>query len=94
VADNGFVSLAATQSFYVTVNPLNQPVVSSAHFTNGQFRLTINGDAGPDYLVQASTNLATWTTLVTNFSPVLPLLWADTNTGLFPQRFYRVLISP
>ena len=49
VADNGTPSLAATNTFNVTVNPVAQPIVSSSGLSNGQFVLVVNGAAGPDY---------------------------------------------
>jgi hypothetical protein len=55
---------------------------------------TLHGPAGPDYTVQASTNLGTWTNLFTTNSPALPLNWMETNaSGLF-RRFYRVILGP
>jgi hypothetical protein len=92
--DNGSPSLSATQSFTVTVNPVNRPVVSASLTTNGQFRLWANGDLGPDYTIQASTNLAVWTNLFTTNSPALPFLWTDTNSPALPRRFYRLLLGP
>src|SRR5262249_36132420 len=64
VADNGTPVLTATQSFTVTVPPLAIPGVLALAASNGQVQLTISGDAGPDYTVQATTNLATWTNLL------------------------------
>lgn len=94
VADGGLPSLSATQSFQVVVNPLNRPSLTSVGMTNGQFRLTITGDTGPDYALQASTNLTTWTTLFTSNSPALPIQWLDADAASVPFRFYRVLLGP
>jgi hypothetical protein len=94
VMDNGVGNLAATQSFNVVVNPLNRPVVSSAQVTNGQFAMTITGDFGPDYTLQASTNLTTWSTLFTSNSPALPFNWTDSGSTNLPLRFYRILLGP
>lgn len=94
VVDDGIGSLAATQSFTVVVNPLNRPSTGNPQFTNHLFQLTLNGDYGPDYIVQASTNLTTWTSLATNASPVLPFTWTDLAATNFNQRFYRVLLGP
>ena len=62
--------------------------------TGGQFTLGISGDAGPDYTVQASTNLASWTNLFTTNSPVTPFFWLDPDAGSYTSRFYRVLLGP
>ena len=76
----------------VKFSPL--PLRTPAALSNGQFRLSITGDFGPDYTVQASTNLTTWTNLFVTNSPPLPLNWADPNASNFLQRFYRVLLGP
>jgi len=94
VADNAVPSLSATQNFTVMVNPPAAPTVTSTTMSNGQFRAFINGSFGPDYTIQASTNLAAWTTLFSSNSPVLPLTWADVSATNYPVRFYRVLLGP
>lgn len=92
VTDNGSPNLGATQTFNVVVNLPPSPSVRPAGLTNGQIQLLINGASGPDYYVQASSNLVNWTTVDTNLSAVVPFLWTDTNR--FPRRFYRVLLGP
>lgn len=92
VTDDGSPNLTATQTFNVEVNLAPPPSVQPAGFTNGQFQLLIGGATGPDYFIQASSNLVNWTTVDTNLSAVVPFLWTDTNP--FPRRFYRVLLGP
>jgi hypothetical protein len=94
VADNGAGNLAATQSFNVTVTSPVRPTVGGVLFTNGGFRFSVSGDFGPDYTVQASTNLTAWATLFTTNSPALPFNWTDVTTTNYPARFYRVLLGP
>jgi hypothetical protein len=86
--------LKATNSFLVTVLPPAMPTVSGVGSTNGNFHLSVNGDAGPDYLVEASTNLATWTLLLTTNPPTLPFEFTDPATTNHPARFYRVRLGP
>ena len=76
VTDSGSPAMSATQSFTVAVAALAQPICSSCIYTSGVFRLSISGVVGPDYIIQACTNLAdqTWTTLRTNNPAVLPFL--------------------
>jgi hypothetical protein len=62
--------------------------------SNQLFRMTISGDAGFDYYIQASTNLTDWQTVYTNLSAVPPLIWSDPQTTNFSSRFYRVLVGP
>ena len=94
VADNGTPSLSATQSFHVTVNPLTRPNISSPVRAGSQFSLSVNGQVGPDYAVQTSTNLFDWGTLFITNSPAMPFNWIDTNTSADSKRFYRIKIGP
>ena len=94
VTDNGTPGLAATQSFSVTVNTPIQPGLSATTISQGKFRMTISGDAGPDYSVLGSTNLVNWTLLQTTNSPMLPYLFIDSTSSNYLQRFYRVLLGP
>jgi hypothetical protein len=93
VSDNGTPSMSATQSFYVIVNPLSAPGISSFSINGGQFGFNINGQSGPDYAVEASTNLTQWSTVFTTNSPALPFTWTDATTNS-PQRFYRIKLGP
>lgn len=92
VTDSGVPSLGATQSFSVVVNVPASPTVTVT--AANPFSLTINGDGGPDYVLQTSTNLTDWATVFTTNSPPLPLIWIDANTSDHAQRFYRVLLGP
>ena len=94
VRDNGSPSLSATQSFNVTVNPLTAPTVAVPIFTGGQVGFSISGQVGPDYAVQASSNLLDWSTLFITNSPAMPFSWADTNAGASPLLFYRIKSGP
>ena len=96
VADNGSPSLSATQSFTITVNPLALPAVASAGWSNGQFTLRVtNSIVGPDYAVQASSNLVNWSTLFITNSPGNNFFqWTDTNRLTLPMQFYRIKVGP
>ena len=94
VSDNGLPVLSATQNFLITVNPLSKPTFSSFGVIDGQFTLQLNGQVGPDYEVQVSTNLFDWSNLFIANSPSMPWTWTDTNEGLLPARFYRIKIGP
>jgi len=71
----------------------SQPQLSGFVYNNGTFSLTINGDTGPDYIVQVSTNLTDWSSLFTNHSPAPPFVWSDTAASNFSQRFYRIQLG-
>jgi hypothetical protein len=95
VSDGGAPTLSATQSFVVNVTRPTAPLLYSAVVNSGNFGFGINGDAGPDYTIQASTNLVSWSSIVTSNFPALPSFWTDTNlTAGIPMRFYRVLLGP
>ena len=70
------------------------PQVSSAIFSAGIFSFSVNGAAGQNYLVQASTNLANWDTLFTTNPTTLPFVWSDAAATNFASRFYRIQLGP
>jgi hypothetical protein len=70
------------------------PTLQSTTLAGGVFQFQITGDTGPDYIIQASTNLVNWLPLFTTYSPALPFNWGSTNTGGFNQRIFRVLLGP
>ena len=93
VADNGTPSMSATQSFSVVVNLLSAPGISNISVTGGQFSFKVNGQSGPDYAIETSTNLKQWSYILITNSPVLPFNWTDAATSS-PVRFYRVKLGP
>ena len=93
VFDNGTPPLSATQSFLVLVNPLSAPGISNVSFAHAQFSFHVNGQSGPDYAIQASTNLTQWSNLFITNSPAVPFNWSDTNPAA-PSRFYRLKLGP
>lgn len=93
VADDGVPSLTATQSCFVTVTPLARPMLSQIAISGGQLALQVSGDSGPDYQVQASTNLTDWIPVFTANSPAMPFMWTNSGTAA-PMIFYRVFVGP
>jgi arylsulfatase A len=94
VEDNGVPSLSATQSFTVTVSQPAKPSISNVGMVNQQFTFIVNGDSGPDYTVEASTDLIDWSPIWTNPSPTPPFLFTDPDIMNFSHRFYRVWLGP
>jgi hypothetical protein len=79
----------------LTVTAGGTPVtLTPVSFASGKFTLRLNGDVGPQYILQASTNLFNWTGIFTNTPAVMPVTIIDTNAGVFPRRFYRALVGP
>jgi hypothetical protein len=93
VTDNGTPALSATQGFAVTVLPLAQPQIAIVSLGGGQRVLQVTGDGGPDYQIQASTNLINWSEVFTTSSPALPFAWTNSDASL-QMKFYRVLVGP
>ena len=95
VDDNGAPNLSATQTFTVTVfQPTEPPTVDSVFVNNGNFTLSVSGQAGPDYTLVASTNLVQWTPLLITNPAALPVWLSDPEGMTNHQRFYRVLMGP
>jgi len=57
----------------------------------GQFQLRVAGMPGYSYMVQASTNLTSWTCLQTN---AVPFVFVDADSANYPCRFYRTVFVP
>jgi len=92
VADNAIPSLSATQTFQVVVSSFVPPTITTPVWSGGQFSLTVTGQPGPEFAVEASTNLVGWSALWTTNS--IPFDWVDTNAGAYPTRFYRLVLGP
>jgi hypothetical protein len=97
VADNGTPSLTTNQTFQVVVASLARPQLNLLSANAGGFQFQVSGDAGPDYVIEAATNLSAavvWMPLVTNLSPVPPFVWSDASATNLAQKFYRVRLTP
>jgi pectate lyase len=94
VVTNSTGSVASTNvSLNVTSSAPAQPQVSGSVYANGTFSLTVNGDAGHNYIIQTSTNLTVWTSIFTNLMPTLPFTWGDTGASNYSQQFYRIQVQ-
>jgi hypothetical protein len=94
VSDSGTPVMSATQQFLVTVRKPAAPALKPFAGTNGNAAIWISGEAGPDYLLQTSTNLIFWNTISTSTPSVFPFYWADTNPVAAAARFYRAKLGP
>ncbi|MEI6075328.1 MAG: autotransporter-associated beta strand repeat-containing protein [Verrucomicrobiota bacterium] len=97
VADNGTPSLSATQRFTVTVLSPAAPGLTAPAVSGGVFSLLVNGSSGPDYILQAATNLnppVFWLPLQTNLAATPPFTFTDPANTNFTSRFYRVVLGP
>lgn len=86
---------SATQSFWVVVRAPQAPTLRAPETATFPFQVTVDGDAGLNYAIEAATNLGNgiWTTLLVTNPSRLPFAWADLETN-WPRRFYRVSLGP
>ena len=94
VVDSGTPTKSATRSFVVTVTNLVKPVISVLPPLGGQLVLQVNGVSGPDYQIQASTNLVNWSTAFTTNSPPMPFAWTNQIISGPSNGFFRILVGP
>jgi hypothetical protein len=68
------------------------PLLTAPGYFGGQFQFTLNGQAGASYIIQASPDLLTWTSVATNVSPdaVRPISLSASGG----RSFYRALVGP
>ncbi len=94
VTDNGTPNLSATNFFTINVNPLTQPNVATAANNGSAFTMSVNGQVGPNYTVQVSTDLTgAWSNLYTTNPVAMPFTFTDAN-GSLPMQFYRIVVGP
>jgi hypothetical protein len=59
-----------------------------------QFYFTLNGPAGSNAVISASTDLQTWVPCVTNPLGSGSITYTDLLATNFPHRFYRATLTP
>jgi hypothetical protein len=92
VTVTNFLGTVTSSPAVLTVYPSSTATLTSPScFGSNQFQFTVIGVPGIHYAVEASTNLFDWIPLVINTSP---FNFVDTNTALFPQRFFRAAFVP
>lgn len=78
--------------FQVTV--VGPPSVHAVTYANGAFTLKVTGQPGVPYVIEASTDLNSWTTVSTNSSVTGTFQYSDQNAGSHPFQFYRARVGP
>jgi hypothetical protein len=94
VSDGGVPRMSAMRDLVVTITRPAPATLGPAAITDGKFGFWVNGDAGPDYVVQASSDLISWLSVEASNSPALPFFWTATNSATASVQFYRVLLAP
>lgn len=68
-------------------------VASGTAMTLNGFQMQLSAPAGSNVVVQASTNLQTWSPIATNANPNGTVTFLDTNAVEYGSRFYRAAIQ-
>lgn len=69
-------------------------ITNLTYLKNREFLMTVKGEVGLRYAVEASTNLVSWTSLKTNTADNGFFDFRDTTAPAFRQRFYRARFVP
>jgi hypothetical protein len=86
VGDNGTIIQSASSSI---------PVLTATNSESLGFQLSLTGEIGRAYRIQAVTNISStdWQDIAGFTNTTATMLFLDSNTTNFPQRFYRA-VSP
>ena len=78
--------------FYRLMDAAGVALMQQERWAGAQFHLNLVGEPGRTVVVEASSNLADWPPIATNVLGTDPIPFTDPQSGLFPQRFYRLLM--
>jgi hypothetical protein len=59
-----------------------------------QLLLQVNGSSGPDYEIQASTNLLNWNAVFVTNAPAMPFVWTNNLSNGPLNDFFRIVVGP
>ena len=96
VMDAGNPALGATQYFRLSAPALARaPSIRATFGDSGVWNLRIDGEVGPWYRLQASTNFTSWNELGQFLPTEFPWTWMDEGAAAAPPwRFFRVVAEP
>jgi len=94
VQQNGVTSTEVPATASTVPFPPAVPQISSLSKTLGGFGFSVLGTPGFTNIVQASTNLQTWTPLSNILPTNSPFQFVDADASKFPHRFYRMAVLP
>ena len=90
VASNSTGSTTSATAVLTVYNSAAATLRSFA-YDNDQFQFSITGVPGFSYVILATTDFTSWTSIQTNSSP---FTFTDTAVTNYPYRFYRALYQP
>jgi hypothetical protein len=82
----------ASNSAVARLTVATRPILFAHPPTNGLFTLTLQGDAGLNYLIEATTNWSLWNSLSLISNSTGQVDFTDPATNM-PRRFYRARLS-
>jgi hypothetical protein len=90
--EDGYVNhqLTGTPAILSARAPVAARLTPSGALVDGKFSLTVNGDTGASYLVEASTDLKHWAPISTVVPANGSVVVTDNDSSGLPSRFYRV----
>jgi hypothetical protein len=79
---------------FISRDPLPGILAVLERTISNHFQFSFTGDAGAAYVVEASTNLLSWTRMTDITNSTGSLIIADPDSAKFPHRFYRLRPAP
>jgi hypothetical protein len=86
IVSNSAGSVTSASAILLLDSPLR---IGPPSMSGDSFQLQLIGSAGGTFVIQSSTNLKAWTSLLTNNASNGYLNFTDTNAAAFRSRFYR-----
>jgi hypothetical protein len=74
--------------------PATRPSLSITRLPVGEIRITLLGQSGVSYVIQASPDMKTWMPVSTNIPVGVAVQWIDPEAPRTVQRFYRAIVGP
>ena len=92
ITDGTHTRYLYTPQLVEIVSSRQPPVLDITKLNATQFRIGVNGLSGQAFVLQSSSDLLNWQSLVTN--TLSSSRWTYTNSLPASQQFYRALLSP
>ncbi|MHB8524377.1 MAG: immunoglobulin domain-containing protein, partial [Limisphaerales bacterium] len=92
IVSNSVGAVTSTRATLVVETSVQ--LISLGESGSGFFQIKLFGTTGSSYVLQASTDLLNWASVLTGTVAQTSLTFTDTNSVSFEHRFYRVVSSP